>query len=63
MNGVPTRDLNQLLWDRHNIYIRNVTHVEVDWDVNRASLHVMVTLDHFDRLLGAIEEIAKEARA
>jgi len=25
VNGVATRDLNDKLWERHNIYIRNVT--------------------------------------
>ncbi|GMR24106.1 MAG: hypothetical protein BMS9Abin37_2605 [Acidobacteriota bacterium] len=31
----------------------------VDWDVNRASMHIMVTAVQVDELLGAIEEIAK----
>jgi selenocysteine lyase/cysteine desulfurase len=61
--GVPTRDLNDILWDRHDIYIRNVTHLEVDWDVNRVSLHVMVTGEQVDLFLGAVEEVAKEAKA
>ena len=52
-------DLNDRLWERHNIYIRNVTHEEIDWDVNRASMHVMVTAAQVDTLLGAIAEIAK----
>lgn len=59
VNGVATKDLNDMLWERHNIYIRSVTHEEVDWDVNRASMHIMVTAAQVDELLGAIEEIAK----
>ena len=59
VNGVETKDLNDKLWERHNIYIRSVVHKEVDWDVNRASMHIMVTAAQVDELLGAIEEIAK----
>ena len=59
LNGVATKDLNDMLWERHNIYIRSVTHKEVDWDVNRASMHIMVTAAQVDQLLGALEEIAK----
>jgi selenocysteine lyase/cysteine desulfurase len=59
INGVATGDLNDMLWERNNIYIRNVTHEEVDWDVNRVSMHVMVTAAQVDQLLGAVEEIAK----
>ena len=59
VKGVPTKALVDMLWERHAIYIRNVTHEEIDWDVNRASLHIMVTTKQVDRLLGAIEEIAK----
>jgi selenocysteine lyase/cysteine desulfurase len=61
--GVETRKLNDIMWDRYDIYIRNVTHLEVDWDVNRVSLHVMVTGEQVDRFLGAVEEIAKERTA
>lgn len=63
VNGVPTRELNDIMWDRYNIYIRNVTHEEIDWDINRVSLHVMVTGAELDRFLGAVEEVAKEAKA
>jgi isopenicillin-N epimerase len=59
ISGVPTTELNDMVWERHNIYIRNVTHLEVDWDVNRASMHIMVTAAQVDTLLGVIEEIAK----
>jgi len=61
--GVATRDLNEIMWERYNLYIRNVTHLEVDWDANRVSLHVMVTGEQVDRFLGAVEEVAKEAKA
>ena len=63
VKGVPTKELNQLMWDRYDIYIRSVTHEEVDWDANRVSLHVMVSGEQVDRFLGAIEEVAAEARA
>jgi selenocysteine lyase/cysteine desulfurase len=60
VRGVPTATLVDTLWDRHAIYIRNVTHEEIGWDVNRASLHIMVTAKQVDTLLGAIAEIAKK---
>jgi selenocysteine lyase/cysteine desulfurase len=60
VKGMPTTKLMDMLWDRHAIYIRNVTHEEIGWDVNRASLHLMVTTKQVDNLLGAIEEIAKK---
>ena len=60
VKGVPTKTLMDTLWDRHMIYIRNVTHEEIDWDVNRASLHIMVTAKQVDTLLGALEEVAKK---
>ena len=59
MDGVETRDLNAKLLERHNIYIRSVTHPDTGWDANRASMHVMVTAAQVDKLLGGIEEIAK----
>src|SRR5262249_8318898 len=58
--GVPTKALVDTLWDRHLIYIRNVTHEEIGWDVDRASLHIMVTAKQVDTLLGALAEIAKK---
>ncbi len=61
VKDIKPTDLNAMLWERHDIYIRNVTHLEVDWDVNRASMHIMVTEPQVDDLLGAIEEIAKQA--
>jgi isopenicillin-N epimerase len=60
VKDVPTKTLVDTLWERHAIYIRNVTHEEIGWDVNRASLHVMVTAKQVDHLLGAIEEIARK---
>ena len=63
IKGVATGDLNDMLWEKHNIYIRSVTHEEIDWDVNRASMHVMVTARQVDTLLGAVEEIARNKGA
>jgi len=60
--GVPTRELNSILWDNYNIYIRSVTHMQVGWDANRASTHIMVTAAEVDKLLGAIEEVAKSTK-
>jgi len=60
VKGVPTKALVDVLWDRHLIYIRNVTHEEIGWDVDRASLHIMVTAKQVDTLLGAIAEAAKK---
>jgi len=62
VKGAPTVKLVNTLWERHAIYLRNVTHEEIGWDVNRASLHIMVTTKQVDALLGAIEEIARKGR-
>lgn len=59
LRGVPTRELNRILWEDYNIYIRNVTHLQVGWDANRASMHIMVSASEVDKILGAIEEISK----
>lgn len=59
IKGVPTRDLNAKLLEDYNIYIRSVTHLQVGWDANRASMHIMVTAAEVDKLLGAVEEISK----
>ncbi len=59
IKDVPTEELRDMLFVNHNIYIRNVTKEEFNWDANRASLHIMVTDKQVDRLLGAVEEIAK----
>jgi selenocysteine lyase/cysteine desulfurase len=58
VQGVATKELNELLWKHHDIYIRSVTHQEVGWDVNRVSLHVMVTSAQVDKFLGAVREVA-----
>jgi selenocysteine lyase/cysteine desulfurase len=63
IGGVPTKELNEIMWNRYDIYIRNVTHEEIGWDVNRVSLHIMVTGEQVERFLGAVEEVAKEAKA
>ncbi len=60
LNGVDPVELNDMLWERHRIYIRNVTHAEIDWNVNRASLGIMVHGGQVDTLLGAVAEFAKE---
>ena len=36
-----------------------MTHLQVGWDANRASMHIMVTAAEVDKLLGAVEEISK----
>jgi len=61
VKDVDPLELTDLLWARHQIYIRNVTHTEIGWDANRASLHLMVTAQQVDTLLGAVEEIARAA--
>ena len=63
VRGVDPVEVNDALWDRHRIYIRNVTHTQIDWAVNRASLHIMVHGADVDGLVGAVEEVAKERRA
>ena len=63
LRTVEPKRLAELLWERHQIYIRNVTHPEIDWDANRASLHLMATASQVDGLVGAVAEIAKETRA
>lgn len=55
---LTTSQVNAELWDKHNIWIRNVRQQGIDWDANRASMHVMVTVDDIDRLAGAVEELA-----
>ena len=63
VRGVDPVVVNDTLWDRHQIYIRDVTHPEIGWAANRASLHVMVDDEAVQKLIGAVEEIAKERRA
>ena len=61
--GTEPKRLTELLWERHRIYIRNVTHPEIGWDANRVCLHLTVTTRQVDTLVGAVEEIAKETGA
>ena len=63
VRGVDVADVNDALWDRHHIYIRDVTHAEIGWAANRASLHIMVHGGDVDKFVGAVEEIAKERGA
>jgi selenocysteine lyase/cysteine desulfurase len=51
-------ELNSELWEKHNIWIRSVSQQGVDWNVNRASLHLMVTTRDVNHLVGAIKELA-----
>ena len=62
IDGVEPKIVNQRLWERHRLYIREVFHPEIDWNVNRASLHIMVHGGHVETLLGGVQEIAREAR-
>lgn len=60
LKGVMPKELNDLLWTRHGIYIRDVTHAEIDWAVNRASLHIMVDRSQVEMLIDGVREIAQE---
>lgn len=57
---IETSALSKTLWDRHKIYIRNVTHEEINWDANRVSLHLMTTAAQVDLLVQAVEEAARQ---
>ena len=63
VHGLEPVAVNDALWDRHRIYIRDVTHPEINWAANRASLHIMLHDGEVERLIGAVEELAREARA
>lgn len=63
INGVKPKLLSEILWQRHRIYIRSVTHKEINWDANRASMHIMVTTRQADDLVAAVSEVAKEHKA
>ena len=58
VKDLPTGEVNNYLWNR-SIYIRSVVHKEINWAVNRASLHVMVRKSQVDNLLDGIESVAK----
>lgn len=62
IKGIEPKFLTDELWSRHQIYIRNVTHEEIDWDANRVSLHLMATQQDVDRLIGAVDELVREAK-
>ena len=61
VKDLPTARVNADLWFKHDIWIRSVAHNEINWDANRASLHIMVTKADVDRLVGAVEELAVRA--
>jgi len=54
---------NELLWTRHGVYIRDVSHPEIGWFANRASLHIMVDDAQVDLLVEGVREIAREQGA
>ena len=58
VKNIPTGEVNNYLWNR-SIYIRSVVHKEINWAVNRASMHVMVRKSQVDNLLDGIESVAK----
>ena len=63
VRGVEPKRVNDTLWSRHGIYIRDVTHPEIDWAVNRASLHIMADGAQANLLVDAVAEVAREAGA
>lgn len=58
IKGIPTRELSNRLYEKHHIYIREVTHEAINWDANRLSLHIMASGTQVDNSLGIIGEIA-----
>ena len=63
VRGIEPKQLTTMLWERHSIYQREVTHKDINWDVNRLSLHIMAKKSQVDRTLDAIAEIVKNKRA
>lgn len=63
VRGVPTTKLTALLDSKYNILIREITHSEVNWDVNRVSMHVFVTMAQTNKFLEAIEDIVRQSRS
>lgn len=63
VQNVDPKEVNNLLWTRHGIYIRDVTHAEIDWSVNRVSLHIMVDANQVEALVAGVAEIAAERGA
>ncbi len=62
VDGIEPKELSMKLWDQHRIYIRNVTHPEINWDANRASMHIMVTSRQADELVDAVGAIARKMK-
>ncbi len=62
IKGVDPVALNEALWARHRIYIRNVSHPEINWNANRASLHIMVKTKQADDFVAAVAEYAKKPK-
>ena len=60
VRGVDPTVVNDTLWERHGIYIRDVTHPEINWSANRASLHIMVDDSDVSNLIGAVRELAPQ---
>jgi isopenicillin-N epimerase len=60
LRGVDPVEMNELLWTRYSIYIRDVSHPEIDWIVSRASLHIMVDAQQVAALVAGVAEIARE---
>ena len=59
IRGMATKELSDLLYEKHKIYIREVNHEEIGWDANRLSLHIMASKSQIDRTLGLIREFAQ----
>ena len=62
IDGVDVKEVNETLWTRHGIYIRDVSHPEIGWVANRASTHIMADAAQIDMLVGGVAEIAGERR-
>ena len=60
VGDVDVGAVNETLWTRHGIYIRDVSHPEIGWAVNRASLHIMVDAQQVDGLVEGVREMARE---
>ena len=58
IKDISPSKINSELWEKHNIWIRSVSQQGIDWNVNRASLHLMVTARDVNLLVGAIKELA-----
>ncbi len=60
IEGVNPKQLSEYLWTEHQVYIREVNHNDIGWNVNRASLHIMVTTAQVDKLGDLVEEVARK---